>query len=1215
MLVPISIIYLSVLLLPSLTCEVLQDGLGDFLDHAGQVFARVKVLGDSEHPSFTEVQEFFSSKLNRSLIEVRVKLPERIEERVRFFNVGRLMVKLSERNECQISNIEEVLTLIFGKKLFTESTWFEQLSEAPKHLVGLSRLLYILHHSKNARMAGLLWATMRNQRLVMFHDNHVTAKLGLRSNLMFYRFKLDQRTMGLPMQVAFDDPDNSLVTIEYLEARAWDEFVQTLGMPPNNEVSLVSLPKESGCYRVMHDRLADLKLLYNNFVFPRQVSFTALVRDNTRLDLPIYKLDVAYDGYLDMLRQDKYTTGDLLLEGASVSTTIHDVRNGIKYHIKQTTQDSKSSRLECAASRSTQDRTRSKYESIVHFDKLVEIGVGRVRNMPVRMFEHQIDTLPALFFPLPEYYDKSKKLVAFSSELADTLKKLLELKRPAAVVYYFADKSLGEQSNSPLPIHDLFRQLVRVDIVASIVVIASVEVHNFIWSIKETESGDSADYLFALDDKCCVSSALCGQTRRAYMNALLEYSSSDVYGHWLATEKVSQLLAKSPALRNRDFLRALVVSSPISATQIHYIQVKPLKSEADNKLLFQLDARLSQPKVFPFDVESVGSLAGYLRSALVIEDTVAEDCFWQAIHLASQQAKSARESTLFSYCARNCLIDQSAHEESAKGDWKSRLTIIDEQRGLCKVYKVAHSDAHELSTTSLKRSWLGVYTSLVDKMLTMDIVNDREPDGSAESFLLKTLQVEIRSDRWLASENGPGTADSSGLSEDQTDKLLAESASNTLVGIGMLSVTDGGLGQLAATPASGRMNLARCYAACLARISCKSFSVCETSTDLECMTSTWAFEGDLVSLDALWKAKSDSRRREVWSSQIVVNVTSADEKSHSERASGHEIRFRMNAKCQIVQRNPLEMFTFDRSVHIAIEESMRPTRVESRQGCANLCLSENINFLQNHSELVRAPNASHPTASWCLGFIFLDLTTVGKAANISEQMRLEEGPGGICVVETEDVHFKVTAWTEGEFVSKRYRMDSYKFLFSALYERRPGYRLASIEGNRQYFSQFKSVESSAKSCFLNLFNLGSRCRSFDVVTEQADPGLDKSTRYCAFNTMSLSDSRDHHGLNLEAHEYRDAVHYEPLELNFDDKALSVYLAKNEKSAAIEQDETCEQTYLFSYLVILVLATASGLALGNISFRRLEFKLNQKAGQAGRSILKYEQQGLVLLEPQ
>lgn len=1144
------------------------------------VEATITVIDKDSKERVVAVSEIYSKELGRARIEVTPLEGHLMHDGNIYTRSDDLILKLANSNhKCEVIKSDELIVDLFGRLVFLGSDWLAERPDVSSNIIGISRLLNIVDSDKaSLEKTEDTTATAHNHKATpyIYRLKVGDGKSFCKAYFAAYDFKFN--AAELPIRIWCLLPDNSLIIVDYKSIRPAASLGLLDELTKTDSLQTLIYPLGFNCSSTIRNflgpRAAGSRLNRQGSEWPKTVSFRAAMVDLRYADhgklVRTQKIFTAYDEELRAARLDEFNT-------TYYGSSIHDIKNGYNYHIGQPLDlERDSSGSSCVAVRSKWPSGDKVMQPIINFDQLVEMGFGRTRNIKVRVYEQVVgDKLPTLFFPQVDYLDISgQHKEAEFPLMSNQIRKVLSgINRPLTVVYMIAERDDS--------VSDEVGPLVELQVVAAGRTIFKIDIEQFSWSLERAPNGDAPGELFSLEQKCCQLPGACGPKRRARLEALLEFVPFSATAPDLGQAEAELILQRSPVVRDENLVRGLVAGSPLSTGQVGSIHSR-LHLEA-GRLLVEMSAHLTSPTVPAFEAKFAGYTTSWKYDVTSYDVFSLHECYSQAA--LRRATMSNTQHLLFTFCDEKCLFDENARPAAA-GNWSSSLNLSWNHFDLCPAFEMSPADP--LEPDKAVEDWQGAYSSLNDKLLFVPY------DESEEArMILRFMHLDIKSDRWLASQ---GSRDSG------AERIV-------LRGVGLRSLADGGAGQPIGQLESGAMNEARCYAACLARMDCNSYSLCKTRSGVECMTSSLALGGQPDLLRAIEAARSRSRPG---AQELLVNYRSA--LSGETNSDNRTLKFDLHLRCQLVERQPMEMFTFDRSVQLKVSSASRFKKVDDVQKCASLCLSRSLSYIRRKARQDTL-NKAGLSRGWCQGFKYVDLSTV-RLSNLFVALSGLQDPstGGLCILEypdwEADQRKQVTIDTD---YSADLELDSFRFLYINLYERQLGSRLSGLLStdeakprNNQSVLAASSADQCAKACFSQLVEVQPSCRSFDMITLSARslPGPDRPQAqprsYCVYNSLTSADIRamaragliesDQAIVEERVSEYATAIHYEPFEaLKFQPEPARVV------SPTDEADEPVDSAPVEPGALTLTLSLAllSGLGLAVLMYRRVERHLTSR----------------------
>lgn len=1159
-----------------------------------QMFTRVSLFPSSKSPASQRIsmQESYSATEKRFRIDIFNK------NLLRYFGSDRLVVKVEKDTACAISETADFTARIFGQDL-PINDWLKARPDIPDHIVGPLRVVFILRAVRDS------WKRIDDLNPaispigVLRYSYSTTLDSGTRLEIKFSFVSAKAESAELPTEVEINLPDGRTFLLDFYHIKGTSSREAILHMAGINIMNVFSFPVGRGCGPVIKEKLGPLEVSTN-----RKYSFHAKIIDKTGAKANVNNFFFAHDDILRMARMDKYIQFDNPASGTRELhhlISMYDEREDKVYHIAKrvgVNDGSTEAKSEHTCVSSHTQTTRAQHEMLIPYEEMAELGVRFEGTTRIRVFEHVTDHPPILFFDHAEV--SSSALETDYLRIVFFLRSVAKPSHPVTVVYMVRDELIGDSYRPEERSRLSSAALVRVLILSGGAAFIKIDVSQFAWYIQQAPNGDMRFQMFSLEDKCCNSPDACGVYRHAHLSALLEYKVDERLNQLKDVETALSMLPKSPLARNLDFVRAFVGTSGASATQINYATTKLFKEQ--ERFLVEFDAHLSRPKIACFWTRMEGYTVGYLTDRVVVIDLPSSrDCYWYALRqraILGQQLEPP-STLLFSYCSNKCVVDANAKyttserywnhgELTTHGVWVTGFHLVSKESS-CTVFRVDPLDDTR-STHTARRNWLNTYYILVNKFLHLYLTDTINSDGSNDWLLLKALRVELTSDRWRASEGHQGSA------PEELDSSIAQSLRNTVSDVGLLSVDDGGSGELVSTPKSRGINLDRCHVACLASMTCNSYSLCETRTSRECMISRVSLRADNL-LSSIDEAKS----KHTFGEEIIAVKYKKPGGQSDEPETGpveEEIKFKLHPRCQLYARDPLEMFA-TRLVYMSriLTKYSRPRWVENEQECASLCLARNMAYIRRRSRS-SAKSTDAPSSAWCSSFNYIDqpldeqdrITVEAISPNKSNQT-------GLCTLnkyghKSSDLSDSTHNGIESTAI---YRQSRFVFLYSNLYERQPETRMPALSNNVQVIYQYRDVQTCAMRCFLQAESI-ERCRSFDFVVPIKDPSSSRKLTFCIFNTMNLAEANaapvldnQSNSSSVELPPNSFVTHFEPYQV-FD-------FSLGKTSDKIEPSHVSDQQMSGSGLPIVfavLLAAVTGLSLGVLLYRRAEHYLASDA---------------------
>lgn len=1101
-------------------------------------------------------EEYYSNSQRRALVQLhRVDAYDREQADLHseyHYHDGQIVQNpMYGKKKCGPVGADQLANKLFGK-LKISKDWLRVRVAVPDYIIGLARLLFVIDYHRNSLLqSGETEASqvkIRNHAAILYElPTSEEDDFGSNGKLRIYYAETQEHFGGfdLPMRIQFRDKDfgNLLIDFSFVGPLQEDLIEHEESMYPMDDFAL---PIGIGCSEKM-----DAAFKTGWRTVPVQVaSFQAEIFKHNKLGTKqssISKRFVAFDSYAGAMRSDAKTSN-------SYSTTVIDFWNKKKYNILYggSQYEKITSKRPCVASKVADT---DQYRAFLPFKELVYMGQATVRGVDCYVFEHITKDLPPAIFPLLTFTNLDGKEETIFGRDSQTF----------SVIYYFAasfDEAKRKIVTKDLP----SGPLMRIDVYNKETLQYHMDIFDYMNQLVAAPNGDRQEELFALKDRC--SGAQLGNDGYADLALEIEYKPTSAKAK---TAVDAREILQGQHLRNKAILRALARASMGIITKLSDIETR-MKFTSSGQLKIYVEARLNMPDVELSEVRQIGWSS--LETGQSKVKTI-EECFQWAAH-----AQSGSDPVLFVSCANSCDIDLSPAIEFEKDkktikSVKSNIYKADPKRSSSKscpamlIESKSHYQEPQSRLSQMRSvgfNW--IRSDFEKKIMRLLMPNEGIFDVSSDDLIFDVNKVDIYNDKWSVALGYEAAHH-----RDDNDTLFKKPSKGYPEAIDGLGLTEAN-GELQAlrqkessVDEEPTMNYHTCHSICMAKLSCRSFSICITRRGIECIISEVDLRDRsmLKEIEAkLDEDKQSGKDRESDSLKVRTIVvanprraiqSSGDDSSDSDEedpvADYEQVELKVDFRCKLYKKNVLEMFHKQASTSVALKNStLMP--VDSQEKCAEICLKNNMIFfkkmaktrleiLQNNEdeledeELVKRLRDEYGSnlMSWCSTFHFLSTSSPDineKTESFIDPKKLTRA--GLCVIarspdikkqkqEDSSEKEKNDSKPAKEKLGPRVKFESFQFLYSNLFDVQYGIMLEEAEEddqgkplpaiNKSLRKYTSDAESCARICFLQTSGLEPWCKSFDFIESRASDGGSKSiqpvTRYCDFHTLSLAEIR------------------------------------------------------------------------------------------------------------
>ena len=1212
-----------------------------------EMFARVRVSGRNSDHIYHEAitREFYSIKSRRARLDMDSK-------NVRYYynNINRLIKsKNYTANEagCEPVNEGNLTADLFGTASLDVpelryTSWFAKLDGVPEYAIGLTRLLFIIDENRDKlKLDSRPAITQHRNRDVDSYSYKVDLGTGVQSKMKIYVDKGCDflRSIEMPLRIWIELASGAELVAEFYYLKPIQS--DNKWRQSTDVVDMFTLPLGIGCSSKLKPTL-DSKLV-SQFNDHRVASFHVVTQKMIPpgMYLTLDQYFVSYDGFAQAMRTDSMIhpmMNDPRKSWGEYKIAVHDLLLNRKYTIthrldknslqnKEKVIDILKGQAECYATYLPTDRTDNydaAYEPIIPFGRLVEMGTATIRGVETRAFEVVSKSLPKLLFPHVTIRNSNGSTIFTYDD--DEASSDLDYK----LVYYISTNSGGQL------VH-----LMRVDAWTPLSHYIA-EVFDFIWQLTAAPNGDHQEELFALRDRCTNSydqGRLSSQTEKpAQLSLELLYTEAPQYSYLNLANLVK--LLNGSAVRNKAIVRSISQSSNfISASQIFNLKSR-MRHENDVstlKILVDLELARVRPKLY----QPISLGKGFPRSdaywmgdiwLVTRRATTFERCLDKAVEI-----RSKFEAVIFSYCQMKCLIDVEATLNYSEANG-SQATLVDSKvftlakDGECNILYLKVEDDSELIGRT--KSWSYVYFRLHSKLLTLPLVDSKGLSAINQvpmKLLFKVNSLILNNIKWWRDRYATNQS-TIGVHLAADDEALRGLGLTTHVGDSIILESNSRDSDLSST-----IDASSCRASCIARLNCRSYSLCMKDQKVECMISSLDFRNSSL----LNKMKTGLA--ELKSKTVRRGTFSLDWKIEKGNKSD-QIELKVDRRCQIHNKRALETFRqLPKSTGALVDKNLLPAVDEEE--CAELCLQRNAKFFSrmnrwratSSQSLTNQSEDGNQTAKlmddmrhWCAMFKFFNLGAETLSTTVLSAMGLDKvGKGGVCslarprwaprtILANSEQRKQENSTDSAKKSVPVIKMETFEFLYSTLYQRQNGLRLlgslaqpvdlTKVEINHQKVEEQSDIELCARSCFSQTVQLSPWCRSFDYLQiETANPKTKalEFSYYCVYNSMTMTDLMKLDGKDLVlladgAHDTDPTKfwHYEPRQTYALDNVVLQTLSR-EQEGNFRLDSNEFRWGLFGTTLISIAAIASGLTVSLTYWSRLGLIERQCGGVLDR----------------
>lgn len=1126
--------------------------------------------------------------------------------------------------KCKPSSQADLDRRLFGGALIIDDPDSAPLSaqdDQLKHVVGPARVLLVLQKlkprltlselSENRSMHGRIVIPFR---LVL----ESTSGAHLQLDVLYDQAQMRQMPLldTLPLQLILtrDQPINSMLSFSFAQFQRVDSKMDSY-MNFVNGVRVQSpsgFPLKPTCERVVGAQESPqtpergmLRKLASSF---DKISFKAKLIDNLRpTDQAVRYYRFIFDQAKKLLRKDHFLSGERTI-GKAVSTTLYDFNRGRKFNLlkRDPHQPRRSSNLVdeddtagCVTIEMDYERKMSGYLRKVSQHLFVDIEglryMGRADLGTKSALVYKQDApimLPFWLFPAVLV----KRTNSEPQEVSE-LQAINGLGNVISLSYYFA---LKEQTRfMPEPILD---QLLRVEI-AVIDSIRNLPLLMKTLEITDFTSGAVASGLFSLVADCPSK-----DDKSARFSVVLEPTQRDGIQNEAANLYYADEYLGSNLARDELLLDSLFRSFQLSPIYIEHFKSRPLLRPSKRfalrekqwlslpRLEFELEVRDSTGAFKEAECTLLGR-GRFFNREQVLRNQVNEfeECLWFAHHHSLELG----HELLFAYDTKSslCLLDRLYLDQSGRRSSAKTVNYYPYEYGDFIMYKLTYEPPGSESTRSDSILHSANLPMIGNKALHLV--------GQSVSLAIPNVDYQIPYRIEHVKMSGQLARADGTLQHNQRVNNVAWMLSDGLVRAKVLgedSYLPGG------QTGVHLMTDAICCSSCLLDIECRSYSFCERSIgkQAECLLSKVDITRNGV-LQQLQSHSAASKPLQVRKSEQPQQLDFRQTSDNNGTDNIVKISINIDSKCYISSKSYSTLFvrTYQYNVKLG-DQSLEKYRVVDRDECARHCFEKNIDFLKSIREYELNSIIMKDDLEALFDWYPQHAKSLCVRFQYAEQADGQEGPS--CFIPKTYQKIDETP-TVGEVQANSVVTDTHKLIFTNLFERKDGLRLAAAKEvlpskadlnttgknantrnvkitvlesrlnglNEQIKLGIDDVEHCARSCLMQLNGPRPSCASFDLVLERST-----GQRYCLLNTQSLRSLKMHKDESSRQVIYASTAHdqqywhFEPLLYSTDDKD-DVYDALNAKILAeLVEESNMKSTPLGIYIFIVFIAMIGGL---------------------------------------